>query len=238
MLKNSLFEEQQTISKSDLIDPVLLILAKGELMGFNYLETSQLRRALSDIVVPSAKDNEVTPGDDVPRYQRALRNLISHNTLITMGLIKVKEQGKRKNQSAPSRNAKIALTTKGRDRVLTSWLNALPLDETPVSPDPFAEKQASEANLKTAALLMIAKLEKDTKKPVTTTQMRDAVRRFLSRIHPDDVTPKNKNQPWETPFDRAIRNLISHNTLKSGGWVKEIDGGLKTTPAGRREALK
>lgn len=231
MLNDAILDPEQTTRKADLIAPLLLVLAKAELMGHRALTTQSLRRALREIVVASPKDLEKTPGDDVTRVERAVRNLVSHNDLVSQGLVKMGRQNEGFQRHT------LELTDKGRDWLLNKWLTNFSLPDEPVSTNPEVPSQAQESKLTRLALIVIAWTEQETGKPVTTQQLRDGVRRLLVQVNPADVTAKNPSAPWETPLDRAVRNLISHDTLGKNSWVRRSATGLSLTPAGRRETL-
>jgi hypothetical protein len=231
MFNESLLSKESKTQKSDLIVPVLLIMAKAELMGHPSITTHDLRVALKDIVVPSGEDLEKTPGDDVSRIDRSVRNLISHNDLVNLGLVKV---GKAKSGTS---RATLSLTTKGRDYLLNKWISSVDLKNENIIVSEESPRQGFESNIASLALIVVASLEAETGKPVSTTDLREAIKVALPTVHPDDLKPKNENQPWETPLDRAVRNLISHNTLSKKGFIKRVDKGIKLTAAGRKEVL-
>lgn len=227
------------IQERDLVLPALLMLANLEQMGLDKVSTTQMRKLLERAVVLSDQDKKVTEHDDVNRFGRTVRNLISHNTLSKLGLTKTYKE----TMNDP--NTYFKLTMAGRAHLLDSFLGMLPQPsfedlktrEPVLQVDPNLVSKGLERKLQTTALLTLAQLQSQSGAGyVPTSLWRRATKQMEKTFAPEDVQlVPNSN---EMRVDKVIRGFILNGTFTKPRWIRIHEDGLKLTDRGKARLLQ
>ncbi len=219
------------IGTRDIIKPVLLVMAHAERAGIATMPTSRIRELVRQSVILSEQDQAPLKNRSDSRFDQIVRNLVSHKTLINLGYVSY--QTPRKDLPSPG---EMRLTARGKAYLASQCLGLIELpslednaNSINVSDDPSVSRLGEE-QIVIPALLLLAKLNADRdNNPVSTTDLRQALKSSIV-VSPEDVAPlKNRK---DTKVDQLVRNLISHGTLEKSGWVERSEKGLKVTQAG------
>lgn len=93
-----------------------------------------------------------------------------------------------------------------------------------------------EEDLIRPALLTLAKAERSNHGPLSTAQLKVALKAALGDLMSDEDRAPLKNRS-DTKIDQVIRNLVSHRTLTRKQWVHQENGLFSITEAGKAEVF-
>ena len=234
--------QDQTLKSKDLILPSLLVLAQAERLGLGPVSSVQLENALRPVMALSEADMATTASDNVSRFSRKLRNMVSsHQTLINAGLVKqavVEEDESR---------VYVRITRKGQaqlfDHMLGMMSDTAPAIDKLLESDPAPQvveglARVSERSLVDVALLVLAQTQAaNDNKPVSTTLLRRAIKALPTlQVSPEDTEVLAGRK--DTKIDQILRNLLgSHKTLTRNRWARETESGLSITQGGKVRML-
>lgn len=100
--------------------------------------------------------------------------------------------------------------------------------------DNQAQSRIREEDLIEPSLLILAKAERGNHGPITTAQLKAALKATLPLSDEDQAPLKNRS---DTKIDQIIRNLVSHRTLTRKELVHQEDGKFSITEAGKAVVL-
>ena len=234
---------EEPLKSKELVIPSLLVLAQAERLGLGPVSSAQLENALRPVLPLSAADKESTPSDNMSRFGRKVRNLVSsHQTLLNAGLVKqaVAEEG--------DSRVYVRITPKGQallfDHMLGMMSDTAPavdklLENEPAPRVVEGAPRALERSLVDVALLVLAQTQAiNGNKPVSTTLLRRAVKALPTlQVAPEDTAVLAGRK--DTKIDQILRNLLgSHKTLTKNRWARETESGLSITRRGKVRMLE
>lgn len=241
MFKESVTNARESVRPQDLVIPALLALAQANQLSAGPLTSTQIKKTLAPAIVQSPADREKTSADDVDRFGRSIRNLVSsHSVLVRMGVAKSVRQER-------STHTHLEITPRGIstlcDAMLPLLAETMPSLESLSNEDQILSvrpeaPRATERSLLNLSLLMLAQLQSaNAGKPITTTLLRRAVKGLhVLSVSPEDieVLPGRK----DTRIDQVLRNLFgSNDTLAKSGLATRSEKGLAITSKGKAHLL-
>lgn len=217
----SFLSPHEAVQERDLVVPILLVLAQAEREQCGPVTTFQLHTSLRQIVNLSDADKEVVRRDSVTRFQRTLQNVISHDLLTAEKFVARKDNG-------------WVITQRGQAHLL-GYLFEDAKEMDSVARVDFAKKtRVVESIVAFHMLVRLAELQRNNKRPVSTTQLRLDVKSSLP-LSIADLDPLKSRT--DKKIDQIARNVISHNTLTKNGLATRSEKGLVITLAGKAHVL-
>jgi len=216
--------------KEALIKQCLLILVIFADQGKELVSTTQLRSLLKKTTPLSDYDKVVTPGDDVTRFERSVRNLISHNDLLKLGLAKSYKKTMKDSLTY------LKLTVAGRAFLLDSFLDMLkfPLIADLEKKEPLvtvdlngAYNKTKEGLLETASLLALAQLQKQSKTGKVSLLLWQRALKKTEVFSVDDVRQLQLGS-----------NFIDTEIFLKSRWIRRFGEDFQLTSRGKAELLK
>ncbi len=239
-------KSNERIREADLILPALVVLAQAKRFETGGVALVDLERDIGTVMPLRSVDMEVTPGDKVTRYQRTVRNLNSHQTLVKMGVAEV-VAGPEPSYSY------LSITPAGMNHLFKHMVamfdSHLPSLETLKAGEPHIKavpgnERIGEAKLKEVALLVLGILEnKGEGAAVEPTVLRRGIK-ALSGVAFEfseadiEMLPSRPGAKADTRIDQVLRNMIGSNkTLTRTNYAERVDSGLRLTDEGRAHVV-
>ena len=233
LIHENLTNPEAEVAEEDLLAPALLALFKAR-ENLTAVNATVLGVQLERLNAMSAADRLVAEGDRMNQFQRRVLNLVK-KTLIAEKYARVLNPDARKADQK-----ELTITPKGERYLARRMMESFSVLRD--APD-RQEGRALENDLLRPALFLLVKMGFDATKgtsrelplSVPMTDLRTKLRALAPKSPEDRATLAART---DSKIDQVIRNMISHNTLTSRGWVRRVNNGLQVSQAGIREVLR